>query len=114
MAGLRPSEGEEIGVKTYRAEGVAWAGERKIARVEVRVDGGAWEPGNLSASPVAMIWTPWSYEWQVPSSGRYTLEVGLVGKCLGQYLDNQTAGRMPSDIKMQDASTVLFAKCCVT
>jgi DMSO/TMAO reductase YedYZ molybdopterin-dependent catalytic subunit len=45
---LRPLEGEEIGVKTYRAEGVAWAGERK---------------------------TPWSYEWRVPGSGRYALEV---------------------------------------
>jgi DMSO/TMAO reductase YedYZ molybdopterin-dependent catalytic subunit len=72
---LRPSEGEEIRVKSYRAEGIAWAGERKIARVEVRVGGGAWQPANLSASPAAMIWTPWSYEWQVPNSGRYTLEV---------------------------------------
>ena len=72
---LRPSEGEEIRVKRYQAEGVAWAGERKIARVEVRVNGGAWQAANLSASPAGMIWTPWSYEWQVPSSGRYTLEV---------------------------------------
>jgi DMSO/TMAO reductase YedYZ molybdopterin-dependent catalytic subunit len=72
---LRPSEGEEIGVKTYRAEGVAWAGERKIARVEVRVAGGAWQPANLSTSQAAMIWTPWSYEWRVPGSGRYALEV---------------------------------------
>src|ERR1700687_3782028 len=72
---LRPSEGEEIRVTSYRAEGVAWAGEHKIARVEVRVGGGAWRPANLSTSPAAMIWTPWSYEWQVPSSGRYTLEV---------------------------------------
>jgi len=72
---FRPSEGEEIRVKRYRAEGVAWAGERKIARVEVRVGGGAWQPANLAASPAAMIWTSWSYEWQVPGSGRYTLEV---------------------------------------
>jgi DMSO/TMAO reductase YedYZ molybdopterin-dependent catalytic subunit len=72
---LRPSEGEEIRGKTYRVEGVAWAGERKIARVEVRVGGGAWQAANLSVSPSALIWTPWSYEWQVPTSGRYTLEV---------------------------------------
>ena len=72
---LRPSEGEEVSVKTYRAEGVAWAGERRIARVEVRVGGGAWQAANLSASPVALKWTPWSYEWRVPGPGRYTLEV---------------------------------------
>jgi DMSO/TMAO reductase YedYZ molybdopterin-dependent catalytic subunit len=72
---LRPSEGEEIRGKTYRVEGVAWAGERKIARVEVREDGGAWQAANLSAPAAALIWTPWSYEWQVPHSGPHTLEV---------------------------------------
>jgi DMSO/TMAO reductase YedYZ molybdopterin-dependent catalytic subunit len=72
---LRPSEGEEIRGKTYRVEGVAWAGERKIARVEVRVGGGAWQPATISASPSAVTWSPWSYAWQVPSAGRYTLEV---------------------------------------
>ncbi len=71
---VRPSEDEEIRGKTYRVEGVAWAGESKIVRVEVRVGGGAWQPANLLTSP-ALIWTPWSYEWQVPSSGRYSLEV---------------------------------------
>jgi DMSO/TMAO reductase YedYZ molybdopterin-dependent catalytic subunit len=72
---LRPAEGEEIRSKTYRVEGVAWAGEHKIARVDVRVGAGAWRLANLSASPAAMIWSPWSYDWQVPSPGRYTLEV---------------------------------------
>src|SRR6202165_4494453 len=51
---LRPSEGEEIRVKRYRAEGVAWAGERKIARVEVRVGGRAWQAATVSASPSAV------------------------------------------------------------
>jgi len=32
---------------------------------------------------------------------------GLIGKCFAQLLDNPTAGRMPSDIEMQDASTVV-------
>jgi DMSO/TMAO reductase YedYZ molybdopterin-dependent catalytic subunit len=72
---LRPSEGEEIRGKTYRVEGVAGAGERKIARVDVRVGGGAWQTASLSVPPVARVWTPWSYEWNVPSSGRYVLEV---------------------------------------
>jgi sulfite oxidase len=75
---LRPSEGEEIRVKRYRAEGVAWAGEHKIARVEVRVSGGPWQAANLSAPPAEMIWTPWSYEWLVPSAGRYTLAVRAI------------------------------------
>lgn len=73
---LRPSEDEEIHLKTYRVEGVAWAGERKVAKVEARVNpGGAWQPAALAATPLAMVWTPWSYDWQVPGSGQYTLQV---------------------------------------
>lgn len=71
----RPSEDEEIRGKTYRLEGVAWAGESKIARVEVRVNGEAWQAASLSAPAAALIWTPWSYDWQVPNSGHYSLEV---------------------------------------
>jgi DMSO/TMAO reductase YedYZ molybdopterin-dependent catalytic subunit len=73
---IRPSEGEEIRSDTYRVEGVAWAGERKVAKVQVRVNGGeGWQPGNLQALPVALVWTPWSYNWHISRSGQYTLDV---------------------------------------
>jgi len=73
---LRPSEGEEIGSKIYRVNGVAWAGERKIAKVEVRFSpGGSWQPASVDAQPVALSWTSWRYQWQIPSAGKYTLEV---------------------------------------
>ncbi len=35
------------------------------------------------------------------------LGCGLKGKCFAQLMDNPTARRMPSDIEMQDASTVM-------
>jgi DMSO/TMAO reductase YedYZ molybdopterin-dependent catalytic subunit len=72
---LRPSEGEEILFKTYRVAGAAWAGERKIAKVELRVDNSAWQQVSLPASQTAMVWTPWSYEWHVSRPGQHTLEV---------------------------------------
>ena len=72
---FRPSNGEEIRGVTYRLEGAAWAGERKVARVEVRVNGGDWRAATLLSSPVALIWTRWSYDWHVPATGRYSLEV---------------------------------------
>jgi len=73
---VRPSEGEEIHSDTYRVEGLAWAGERKVANVQVRVNGSRdWQPANLRAVPVAMVWTPWSYDWHIPSPGQYTLDV---------------------------------------
>jgi DMSO/TMAO reductase YedYZ molybdopterin-dependent catalytic subunit len=76
---LRPSNEEKIRGETYRVEGVAWAGEGKVSKVELRVNGaGGWQPAILSGSPVAMVWTPWSYEWQISRPGQYTLEVRAV------------------------------------
>jgi hypothetical protein len=73
---VRPSEGEEIRSDTYRVEGLAWAGERKVAKVQVRINGGGdWQPTDLRAQPVAMLWTPWSYDWHIPRSGQYTVDV---------------------------------------
>jgi hypothetical protein len=73
---VRPTEDEEIRSGTYRVEGVAWAGERKVAKVQVRVNGGGdWQPANLQASPAALVWTPWSYNWHIPRTGQYTIDV---------------------------------------
>jgi DMSO/TMAO reductase YedYZ molybdopterin-dependent catalytic subunit len=73
---IRPLEGEEIRSKTYRVEGAAWAGERKVAKVEVRLSGGGdWQRASLEAMPAAMVWTPWSYDWHIPRPGQYTLEI---------------------------------------
>jgi DMSO/TMAO reductase YedYZ molybdopterin-dependent catalytic subunit len=76
---LRPSNEEEIRVKEYRLEGVAWAGERTISKVELRFDtAGAWLPATLPAASKAMVWIPWNYEWHIPRPGSYTLEVRAV------------------------------------
>lgn len=73
---LRPSEGEEIRLKNYRVEGVAWAGERKVAKVEVRIDpGGTWQLATLTTQPAAMIWTPFAFDWNITYRGPHTLEV---------------------------------------
>jgi DMSO/TMAO reductase YedYZ molybdopterin-dependent catalytic subunit len=72
---LRPSDGEEIVLKTYRVEGAAWAGERKVSKVELRVDNGAWQQASLPAPQAALVWTPWGYEWHIAHPGKYTLEV---------------------------------------
>ena len=90
---LRPSNDEEIRSKTYRVEGLAWAGERKISKVEVRFDtAGEWQPATLTALATAMEWTPWRYEWQILRAGQYSLEVRA-------YDD---AGRVQPDVRDAD------------
>lgn len=45
--------------------GIAWAGDRGIQRVELQVDDGAWEPGELrSPSLSPLTWVQWRYQWK--------------------------------------------------
>jgi DMSO/TMAO reductase YedYZ molybdopterin-dependent catalytic subunit len=73
---LRPIDAEEIRTKTYQIEGVAWAGEAKIAKVELRFDeSGFWQPAELAQSPTPMVWTSWSFPWKTPQPRQYKIEV---------------------------------------
>jgi DMSO/TMAO reductase YedYZ molybdopterin-dependent catalytic subunit len=73
---LRPSPDEEIREKIYRAEGLAWAGEASILKVELRWGPAeTWQSATLDTNPAPYTWTRWSYDWQVPMPGKYTLEV---------------------------------------
>ncbi|WP_405584440.1 molybdopterin-dependent oxidoreductase [Streptomyces sp. NBC_01190] len=54
--------------------GVAWAQHRGIDRVEVRVDGGAWQTARLAAEDTTDTWRQWMWPWQA-TSGPHRLEV---------------------------------------
>jgi hypothetical protein len=56
----------------YRIVGAAWGGD--IARVEVRVDGGAWQQARLADVPSADTWRQWVWSWDA-RPGAHTLEV---------------------------------------
>ena len=57
-----------------RFVGTAFAGEDPVVTVEVRVDGGAWEPAEIDYAPGAGIWALWSYTW-MSQRGRHTIQV---------------------------------------
>ena len=54
--------------------GVAWAQHRGISRVEVSVDGGAWQQAELSDEASVDTWRQWRWEWDA-EPGRHTLRV---------------------------------------
>jgi DMSO/TMAO reductase YedYZ molybdopterin-dependent catalytic subunit len=43
--------------------GIAHAGARGISNVEIRVDGGGWEPAELRAPLSGLTWVIWRYDW---------------------------------------------------
>ncbi|HVT75911.1 MAG TPA: molybdopterin-dependent oxidoreductase [Acidimicrobiales bacterium] len=54
--------------------GVAWAGTRGIDRVEVRVDGGPWQPADLGPELARTTWRQWWLAWDA-APGTYDLTV---------------------------------------
>ncbi|HSP60644.1 MAG TPA: molybdopterin-dependent oxidoreductase [Ornithinimicrobium sp.] len=55
--------------------GVAWAQQRGISAVEVRVDDGPWQQAELAAQPSEDAWRLWSWTWPDASPGRHQLTV---------------------------------------
>ncbi|RKN44431.1 molybdopterin-dependent oxidoreductase [Micromonospora endolithica] len=54
--------------------GVAWAQQRGIRRVEVRVDDGPWQEATLAAAVSVDTWVQWSWRWEA-TPGDHTLQV---------------------------------------
>lgn len=66
--------GERAGQQVVPVGGIAYAGARGISRVEVRVDGGTWQPAQLRAPLSETTWVIWRYEWPF-TPGAHTFEV---------------------------------------
>ncbi|MEM7333751.1 MAG: molybdopterin-dependent oxidoreductase [Chloroflexota bacterium] len=54
--------------------GIAWAGDRQISKVEVRVDDGEWQEAQLRTPLSETTWVVWRYEWAF-QEGEHTFEV---------------------------------------
>ncbi|MEV6417854.1 molybdopterin-dependent oxidoreductase [Kribbella sp. NPDC051718] len=56
------------------AAGVAWAQQRGIAKVEVQVDDGEWQPAKLAAEDTIDTWRQWTFRWDA-TPGNHKLTV---------------------------------------
>jgi DMSO/TMAO reductase YedYZ molybdopterin-dependent catalytic subunit len=69
--GARAAAGQPV-----LAHGVAYAGTRGIAAVELSTDAGAtWQPAQLDSALSPETWALWSYTWTPSASGPTTLIV---------------------------------------
>jgi DMSO/TMAO reductase YedYZ molybdopterin-dependent catalytic subunit len=66
--------GQTVAAGPVAVAGVAWAPDRGISKVEVRVDGGAWQTATLATELSAATWVQWKWVWQA-TSGQHILEV---------------------------------------
>lgn len=51
--------------------GIAWAQHRGISRVDVRVDGGAWQPAELATEVNSDTWRMWRAQLTVPPGSHF-------------------------------------------
>jgi sulfite oxidase len=69
-----PGDGASVNSRAMHVQGVAWAGEADIAKVEVSTDSGAtWQPAQLGKEQSHYAWRLWSYPWNAPKLGAYTI-----------------------------------------
>ncbi|UXA09437.1 molybdopterin-dependent oxidoreductase [Mycobacterium sp. SMC-2] len=70
-----PKAGQQVPMGPVVFGGVAWAQNRGVRSVEVRIDGGAWQPAEQGASYSNETWRLWSFPWQAKSPGRHSITV---------------------------------------
>jgi DMSO/TMAO reductase YedYZ molybdopterin-dependent catalytic subunit len=69
-----PRDGAGLAPGAVAVAGVAWAPDRGISKVEIRIDQGDWQTATLSAAISKATWVQWEVGWNAPS-GDHTIEV---------------------------------------
>lgn len=70
-----PRSGQDVAQGAVRFGGVAWAQDRGVRAVEVRIDEGDWKQAELGASYADDTWRLWSFPWQATEPGLHTISV---------------------------------------
>ncbi len=73
-----PAKVSRIRNGQYRIMGAAWG--TPIQRVEVQIDGGAWQPATLAQGSNAFAWNFWQLDWNDPAAGEHDVSSRAVDK----------------------------------
>jgi|ERR1039458_5198516 DMSO/TMAO reductase YedYZ molybdopterin-dependent catalytic subunit len=94
-----PSDGAKVRQRAQVIQGVAWAGEADITKVEISTDAGAtWNEAKLGKDQAKYAWRLWSYNWKPVKSGDYTI--------LSRATDSQ--GRVQPEAPVWNPSGYLY------
>ncbi|HEX3265828.1 MAG TPA: molybdopterin-dependent oxidoreductase [Candidatus Limnocylindrales bacterium] len=84
-----PRQGARIAAGKVAVAGVAWAPDRGVRGVEVRIDEGDWQPARISPAISKATWVQWLYSWDA-SPGSHTIEVRATDGTGQVQTDTQT------------------------
>lgn len=86
-----PKGGQRVPLGPVVFGGVAWAQNRGVRAVEVRIDNGAWQAAEPGASYSNETWRLWSFPWQAKDPGSHTITV----RAIDNTGATQTGDRVP-------------------
>lgn len=89
-----PRGGQKVPLGPVVFGGVAWAQNRGVRAVEVRIGDAEWQPAELGASYSNQTWRLWSFPWQAKSPGKQTITVRAIDNT-GAVQTEQRADPVP-------------------
>lgn len=89
-----PRGGQKVPLGPVVFGGVAWAQNRGVRAVEVRIGDAEWQPAELGASYSNQTWRLWSFPWQAKSPGKHTITVRAIDNT-GAVQTEQRADPVP-------------------
>jgi DMSO/TMAO reductase YedYZ molybdopterin-dependent catalytic subunit len=73
-----PQDGGSLSAGTVAIAGVAWYQHSGISKVQVQIDGGAWQDAKLATVVTIDSWLQWSFAWDA-KKGNHTIAVRAIG-----------------------------------
>lgn len=68
------TEGAKVPIGPLTLKGIAWAGDTRVAKVEVSTDAGlTWKTARLSGKDLPYTWRLWAVEWRPEKPGYFTV-----------------------------------------
>ncbi len=99
-----PGDGASMPAGPVDVDGVAWAGDRGVSKVQVQVDDGPWQDAQLSRAISKVTWVQWLWRWPA-TQGSHKLRVRAVdGR--GQVQSSIPSGPGPAGATGLDEITV--------
>lgn len=89
-----PRSGQKVPLGPVVFGGVAWAQNRGVRAVEVRIGDGEWRPAELGASYSNETWRLWSFPWLAKTPGKQTITVRAIDNT-GAVQTEQRADPVP-------------------
>jgi DMSO/TMAO reductase YedYZ molybdopterin-dependent catalytic subunit len=89
-----PRSGQKVPLGRVVFGGVAWAQNRGVRAVEVRIGDGQWQPAELGASYSNDTWRLWSFPWLAKTPGKQTITVRAIDNT-GAVQTEQRADPVP-------------------